>query len=81
MEKEQFLPLSTIFCYLMLDCYVKTGIRFSVRDKRLFEITEAEITRVDCISSQLSARLAETGAPEEKLPDLPYKLNLAFNKD
>ena len=46
---EQFLPLSTIFCYLMLDFYVKTGNRFSVRDKRLFEITEVEITRVDCI--------------------------------
>ena len=47
---EQFLPLSTIFYYLMLDFYVKTGIRFSLRDKRLFEITEVEITRVDCIS-------------------------------
>ena len=30
--------------------YVKTGIRFSFRDKRLFEITEVEITRVDCIT-------------------------------
>ena len=48
--EEQFLPLSTIFCYLMLDFYVKTGIRFSLRDKRLFEITEVEITRVDCIN-------------------------------
>ena len=46
---EQFLPLSTIFYYLMLDFYVKTGIRFSLRDKQLFEITEVEITRVDCI--------------------------------
>ena len=45
--QEQFLPLSTIFYYLMLDFYVKTGIRFSLRDKRLFEITEVEITRVD----------------------------------
>ena len=41
--EEQFLPLSTIFYYLMLDFYVKTGIRFSLRDKRLFEITEVEI--------------------------------------
>ena len=32
----------------MLDFYVKTGIRFSLRDKRLFEITEVEITRIDC---------------------------------
>ena len=46
--EEQFLLLSTIFCYLMLDLYVKRGIRFSLRDKRLFEITEVEITRVDC---------------------------------
>ena len=44
---EQFLLLSTIFCYL-LDFYVKTGTRFSLRDKRLFEITEVEITRVNC---------------------------------
>ena len=50
--KEQFLPLSTIFYNLMLDFYVKTGIRFSLRDKRLFEITEVEITRVDCISKR-----------------------------
>ena len=46
--EEQFLPLSTIVYYLMLDFYVKTGMRFSLRDKRLFEITEVEITRVDC---------------------------------
>ena len=50
--EEQFLPLSTIFYYLMLDFYVKTGIRFSLRDKRLFEITEVEITIVDCMSSK-----------------------------
>ena len=46
--EEQFLPLSTIFYDLILDFYVKTGIRFSLPDKRLFEITEVEITRVDC---------------------------------
>ena len=49
--EEQFLLLPTIFCYLVLDFNVKTRIRFSLRDKRLFEITEVEITRVDCISS------------------------------
>ena len=43
---EQFLLLSTIFCYLMLDFYVKTRIRFSLRDKRLFEITEVKVTTV-----------------------------------
>ena len=46
-------PLSTIFSYLMLDFYVKTGIRFFLRDKRLFEITEVEITRVDCITDSI----------------------------
>ena len=51
--KEQFLLLSTIFCYLMLDFYVKIGIKFSLRDKRLFEITKVEITRVDCISMSM----------------------------
>ena len=47
--QEQFLLFSTIFCNLILDFFVKTGTRFSLRDKRLFEITEVEITRVDCI--------------------------------
>ena len=46
--EEQFLPLSTIFYYLMLDFYVETGIRFFFEIRRLFEITEVEITRVDC---------------------------------
>ena len=46
--QERFLLLSTIFSNLTLDFYVKTRIRFSLRDKGLFEITEAEITRVDC---------------------------------
>ena len=48
--EEQFFLLSTIFCYLMLDFYVQTRIRFSLRDKRLFEITEVEIARVECNS-------------------------------
>ena len=47
--EEQFLLLSTIFSYLMLALDVKTRVRFSLRDKWLFEITEVEITRVDCI--------------------------------
>ena len=47
--EEQFLLLSTIFCYLMSDLYVETRIRFSLRDKLLFEITEVDIMRVDCI--------------------------------
>ena len=48
--QEQFLLFSTIFCILILVFYVETRTRFSLRDKRLFEITEVEITRVDCIS-------------------------------
>ena len=48
---EQFLPFSTVFCNLILDLCVKTRIRFSLRDKQIFEITEAEITRLDCITT------------------------------
>ena len=47
-HEEQFLLLYTIFCYLLLDFHVETRIRFSLRDKRLFEMIEVEITRVDC---------------------------------
>ena len=46
-KEEKSLLFSTIFCYLLLDFHVKTGTRFSVRDKRLFEINEFEITRVE----------------------------------
>ena len=41
-------PIFQLFCYLLLDFHVKTGMRFSLRDKRLFEINEVKITRVDC---------------------------------
>ena len=51
--KEQFLFLSRTFCYLVLDFYVKTRIRLSLRDKQLFKITEVEITRVDCINMKM----------------------------
>ena len=47
--KEQFLFLSATANYLLLDFHVKTGTRFSVRDKQLFEISEVKITRVDCM--------------------------------
>ena len=47
--EEQFPLLSTIFCYLMLDFNGKTRIRFSLRDKRLFDIIEVEITKIDCV--------------------------------
>ena len=39
-NEEQFLLFSTIFYYLLLDFYVKTGTRFLLRGKRLFEISE-----------------------------------------
>ena len=68
--EEQFLLLSTIFYNLMLDFYVKTGIRFSLRDKRLFEITEVEITRVDCIW------LVNTGSPKELVKEY---INIVIN--
>ena len=50
-SQEQFLLFSTIFFNLILDFCIKTRTRVSLRDKRLFEITEVEITRVDCIIS------------------------------
>ena len=50
-EKRRNCFFSTILCYLLLDFHVKTGTSFSLRDKRLFEISEVEITRVDCSSS------------------------------
>ena len=53
--KEQCLLLSTIFCYLCLDFYVKTKIRLSLQDKQLFEIMEVKITRVHCTSNLFQA--------------------------
>ena len=42
-------PLFHNIFYLLLDFHVLAGTRFSLRDKRLFEINEFEITRVNCI--------------------------------
>ena len=42
-------PLFHNIFYILLDFHVKAGTRFSLRDKRLFEISEVEITRVNCI--------------------------------
>ena len=49
-KRGEILLFSTIFCNLFLDFNVKTGTRYLLRDKRLFEINEVEIMRVDCIS-------------------------------
>ena len=64
MEKRRklFLLFSTILCYLLLDFHVKTGSRISLREKRLFEISESEITSVDCISSLYVLMDARSGA-------------------
>ena len=69
--EEQFLLLSTIFCYLMLDFYVKTRISFSLRDKQLFEITKVEMTRVDC---RCGLYLSQQTAPVLKVCQRIYKL-------
>ena len=73
-HEEQFLPLSTIFYCLMLDFYVKTGIRFSLRDKRLFEITEVEITRVDCKRNVLLYKLGKIWCTHTPL----YKITIFY---
>ena len=48
-DAEEHDPLIHNICHLMLDFCDKTRIRFSLRDKRLFEIIEIETTRVDRI--------------------------------
>ena len=40
--------------------YVQRRTRFSLRNKRLFEITEVEITRVDCIIGWFSLDFADS---------------------
>ena len=57
-----------------IDFYVKTGVRFSLRDKRLFEITEVEITRVDCITPiALELRI------QVRLLSFAYTLHMVFS--
>ena len=41
-------PLFHNIFYMLLDFHVKAGTRFSLRDKRLFEISEV-VTGVNCI--------------------------------
>ena len=53
----------------MLDFYVKIRIRFSLLDKRLFEITEVEITRDDCNFVYLnSLKDQQYVSPTERTP-------------
>ena len=44
----------------MLDFCAKTRIRVSPRDKRLFDITEVEITRVNCIYPHTNIKYVNT---------------------
>ena len=60
-----FSSFSIIFCYTLLDFHVKTGTRFSLRDKRLFEKSKVQITRVDCISFRVDP-LSEGACCAEK---------------
>ena len=41
-------PLFNNIFYMLLDLHVQAGTRFSLRDKRLIEISEVEITGVNC---------------------------------
>ena len=62
---EQFIP--TIFCNLLEDFQVKTGTRFSHRDKQLFEISEIDITKVDCTDG-FAAPLADLDLYNSYMP-------------
>ena len=50
-KRGEILLFSSIFCCLLVDLCVKTGTTFSLRYKRLLEISEVEITRVECMFS------------------------------
>ena len=69
--EEQFLLLSTIFFYLLLSFYVRTGTRISLRDNQLFEITEVEIARLDCN--------LKTKTRKRKTPQFSKKFRLIIN--
>ena len=63
----------------MSDFYVKTRIRFSLQDKRLFEITKVEITKVDCLcgwsgGAKVLGKLPVPGRPT----DLNYSRARAY---
>ena len=58
--------------FYLLNFYVRTGTRISLRDKRLFEITKVEIARVDCIYFS-SSTLYPLSPPIERHPFLKGK--------
>ena len=71
--EEQFLLLSTIFFNLISDFYVNTRIRFSLRDKRLFEITEVEIMRVNCIVRFKNLQNVNANTVQTKFGEIPFR--------
>ena len=73
--QEQFLLFSTIFSNLILDFCVITRTRFFLRDKRLFEITEVEITTVDCIVKKKEDNKEE----KQKMENRMHFLNVYDN--
>ena len=53
---------------MLLDFHhIKTGTGFSLRGERLFEISEVEITRVDCMSCKLEGILNKKEHTEEMI--------------
>ena len=48
-KRGEIAPLFHNIFYLLLDFHVWAGTRFPLRDKRLFEISKIEITRVSCM--------------------------------
>ena len=64
---KRISPLFHNIFYLSLDFHVQAGTRFSLRDKRLFEISEVEITRVNCNHKATeSNRNTETNALDDQ---------------
>ena len=47
-KRGEIAPLFHNILLPIFDFHVKTGTRFSLRDKRLFQISEVEIMRVNC---------------------------------
>ena len=42
------IDIASLFHNIVLDFHVEKGTRFSLRDKWLCEVSEVEITRIDC---------------------------------
>ena len=60
-------PLFHNIFYMLLDFNVYAGNRFSLRDKRLFEISEVGIARVNCIVSKKCKIRSDSAASDQSL--------------